>query len=72
VSDDRVDEALERSRSLGLPNLFLPRRDHFVKVDALPLLGTGKLDLRALKKIAQDALSARTVDAKEAFSPAEA
>ena len=50
--DDRVNEALEKMRKLGLPNLYLPRRDSFVKVDALPLLGTGKLDLRSLKRIA--------------------
>jgi acyl-[acyl-carrier-protein]-phospholipid O-acyltransferase/long-chain-fatty-acid--[acyl-carrier-protein] ligase len=43
-------------RKLGLPNLYLPRRDSFVKVDALPLLGTGKLDLRGLKRIASEAL----------------
>ena len=54
--DDRVNEALEKMRKLGLPNLYLPRRDSFVKVDALPLLGTGKLDLRSLKRIASEAL----------------
>ena len=54
--DDRVNEALEKMRKLGLPNLYLPRRDSFVKVDALPLLGTGKLDLRGLKRIASEAL----------------
>jgi len=54
--DDRVNEALEKMRKLGLPNLYLPRRDSFVKVDALPLLGTGKLDLRNLKRIASEAL----------------
>ena len=56
TSDDRVDLALETLRKMGLPNLFLPRRDHFVKVDALPLLGTGKLDLRELKRMASTAL----------------
>ena len=45
-----------QSRPSGLPNLFLPRADAFVKVDALPLLGTGKLDLRRAKDIARDAL----------------
>ncbi len=54
--DDRVNEALEKMRKLGLPNLYLPRRDSFVKVDALPHLGTGKLDLRNLKRIASEAL----------------
>jgi acyl-[acyl-carrier-protein]-phospholipid O-acyltransferase / long-chain-fatty-acid--[acyl-carrier-protein] ligase len=38
----------------GLPNLFLPSEDSFIQVDAIPLLGTGKLDLRGLQKLAHD------------------
>lgn len=62
VDDDRVREALEGARNLGLPNLFIPRRDHFVKVDALPVLGTGKLDLRAVQRVAEERLSAPKAD----------
>ena len=36
----------------GLPNLFIPRKHAFIKVNQIPLLGTGKLDLQALKRIA--------------------
>jgi acyl-[acyl-carrier-protein]-phospholipid O-acyltransferase/long-chain-fatty-acid--[acyl-carrier-protein] ligase len=43
----------------GLPNLFLPRLDAFVTVDALPVLGTGKVDLRGAKDIALRALTPR-------------
>ncbi|MDP1769909.1 MAG: acyl-[ACP]--phospholipid O-acyltransferase [Nitrospirota bacterium] len=43
----------------GLPNLFIPSRANFVKVDALPLLGTGKMDLRGLKRIAMERLSGK-------------
>ncbi|QEH32854.1 Bifunctional protein Aas [Aquisphaera giovannonii] len=50
TTDDKVDRAIEGLKSRGLPNLFIPRRDQFVKVPALPMLGTGKLDLRALKR----------------------
>jgi len=53
LDDDTVQEALERVSTTGLPNLFIPRRDHFIKVDELPVLGTGKLDLRAIKRIAE-------------------
>ncbi|NVO00290.1 MAG: acyl-[ACP]--phospholipid O-acyltransferase [Geobacteraceae bacterium] len=35
-----------------LPNLWKPSRDSFVAVDALPILGTGKLDLRGVKEAA--------------------
>ena len=49
---------------MGLPNLFIPRRDHFVRVAELPMLGTGKLDLRALKKMAAETLARRTEEAQ--------
>jgi len=58
LADDRIPGALDALRAQGLPNLFLPRPDHFLKVDALPLLGTGKLDLRAARQVAEDRLAA--------------
>lgn len=57
LPDEKLHEAQDRLPKLGLPNLFLPRRDHFVRVDKLPFLGTGKLDLRAVKRIAEETLS---------------
>src|SRR5262249_36567400 len=36
-----------------LPRLWLPKRDCLYQVEALPTLGTGKLDLRGLKAMAQ-------------------
>jgi acyl-[acyl-carrier-protein]-phospholipid O-acyltransferase/long-chain-fatty-acid--[acyl-carrier-protein] ligase len=57
VGEDEVGKALEHAKAQGLPNLFLPRRDHFIKVENLPLLGTGKLDLRAVRKTAEEALA---------------
>lgn len=57
-----LDEAvipglLEKITASGLPNLFIPRKDTFIKVEQLPVLGTGKLDLRALKRVALERLS---------------
>jgi acyl-[acyl-carrier-protein]-phospholipid O-acyltransferase/long-chain-fatty-acid--[acyl-carrier-protein] ligase len=43
-----------------LPNIFKPRRDNYVKVDSIPLLGTGKLDVMGLRKIALRAKSKAT------------
>lgn len=37
----------------GLPNLWIPRQNRFVFVPEFPMLGTGKLDLCALRKIAE-------------------
>jgi len=36
-----------------LPRLWLPKRENLYPVEELPLLGTGKLDLRAVKTRAQ-------------------
>jgi acyl-[acyl-carrier-protein]-phospholipid O-acyltransferase/long-chain-fatty-acid--[acyl-carrier-protein] ligase len=38
----------------GLPNLFIPSSDSYLLVDDLPILGTGKLDLKALQQLALD------------------
>jgi acyl-[acyl-carrier-protein]-phospholipid O-acyltransferase/long-chain-fatty-acid--[acyl-carrier-protein] ligase len=59
VDEARIPEILAAASANGLPNLFLPARSHFVKVDALPVLGTGKLDLRGMKQIAMERLVAR-------------
>jgi acyl-[acyl-carrier-protein]-phospholipid O-acyltransferase/long-chain-fatty-acid--[acyl-carrier-protein] ligase len=40
---------------MGLPNLFIPKKDSFVKVDKIPVLGTGKIDLRAIRTFVQQA-----------------
>jgi acyl-[acyl-carrier-protein]-phospholipid O-acyltransferase/long-chain-fatty-acid--[acyl-carrier-protein] ligase len=45
---------LERMSTMGLPNLWLPKKDAFVQIEKLPVLGTGKLDLRAVKRIAAE------------------
>ena len=36
----------------GHPAIYIPSADSFIQVDAIPILGTGKLDLRGLKKMA--------------------
>jgi acyl-[acyl-carrier-protein]-phospholipid O-acyltransferase/long-chain-fatty-acid--[acyl-carrier-protein] ligase len=40
----------------GLPKLWLPKRDCLVAVEEVPLLGTGKVDLRRAKELAMEAL----------------
>lgn len=62
--ESQIDRAITRLGEMGLPNLFIPRRENFIKVDALPLLGSGKLDLRAVQAMANDELAKRrTVEA---------
>jgi hypothetical protein len=48
-----VEELLKRMRDSGLPKLWVPRRENFFAVQELPLLGSGKLDLKQVKEIAK-------------------
>ncbi|MBZ0135577.1 MAG: AMP-binding protein [Planctomycetes bacterium] len=52
-----IDVVCKELQSTGLPNIFIPKLRDFIAVEALPVLGTGKMDLRAMKQIAQDRLS---------------
>ncbi len=49
-----ADELIEGLRAAGLPNLFIPGRDAFIEVDEIPVLGTGKLDLKQAKELAAE------------------
>jgi len=48
-----IDSILERARRDGLANLFTPRARDCFAIPALPYLASGKLDLGALKRLAQ-------------------
>jgi acyl-[acyl-carrier-protein]-phospholipid O-acyltransferase/long-chain-fatty-acid--[acyl-carrier-protein] ligase len=48
-----VDELLRKLRDAELPRLWIPRKESFYKIDALPVLGTGKLDLKRIKDTAK-------------------
>ena len=48
------DKVIDGLREKELPNLWIPKPENFVKVDNLPLLGSGKLDLQHLKKLAEE------------------
>jgi acyl-[acyl-carrier-protein]-phospholipid O-acyltransferase / long-chain-fatty-acid--[acyl-carrier-protein] ligase len=54
---DKLKDVLAQLAKADLPALGKPRPDQFIHVDALPYLGTGKLDLRRLKQIALEATS---------------
>ena len=41
-----LSELLERLPQSGLPNLWIPKPNHFFAINELPVLGSGKLDLR--------------------------
>lgn len=58
LPDEHLNPVLERLARCDLPTLWKPRADQFVRVEQLPYLGTGKLDLRRLKEVALENVSA--------------
>ncbi len=50
-----VDVAIRELAQTGLPKLWLPSADSFIQVESIPMLGTGKLDLRGIKDLALQA-----------------
>ena len=56
--DIDVDEVCDGLSRKGLPNLWIPRKDNFYKVEAIPVLGSGKLDLKKIKETAQQMIAA--------------
>ncbi|MFZ5950032.1 MAG: AMP-binding protein, partial [Candidatus Rifleibacteriota bacterium] len=54
IDSERIPPILKKLNDTGLPNIYLPKPEHFVKVDEMPVLGTGKIDLRRLRQIALD------------------
>ncbi len=59
VDMDAITDALI---SKGIPNLWIPKKDSFYKVDAIPLLGTGKIDLKKIKAMAAALTQAKPVE----------
>jgi acyl-[acyl-carrier-protein]-phospholipid O-acyltransferase / long-chain-fatty-acid--[acyl-carrier-protein] ligase len=53
LDEERLNAALEKFAANDLPPLWKPRGNQFFKIDAIPYLGTGKLDLRKIKEMAQ-------------------
>lgn len=53
-----VSQVIDELARDGLPNLWIPSNDAFVEVEEIPVLGTGKLDLRAMKQVALDRANA--------------
>jgi acyl-[acyl-carrier-protein]-phospholipid O-acyltransferase/long-chain-fatty-acid--[acyl-carrier-protein] ligase len=38
-----------------LPNLWKPRAENYIEIESMPMLGSGKLDLKTIKQLALDA-----------------
>ena len=49
-----LQEVCRRLADRGLPNLYIPAPDSFAEIDEIPVLGSGKLDLRKLSSLARE------------------
>ena len=49
-----AQKAWEQLANSDLPRLWIPKREDLHIVDAIPTLGTGKVDLRAVRQVAAD------------------
>jgi len=58
--EEAIPELIKRLGSMELPNIFLPRKDRFRKVEELLLLGTGKLNLREIRRLADESFGTDT------------
>ncbi|MCX7045699.1 MAG: AMP-binding protein, partial [Candidatus Sumerlaeota bacterium] len=64
-------EAYIKLKASGFPNLWIPPARNFITVEALPLLGSGKLDLKGLKTLAAKKLAERSKAEKMDAPPSE-
>ncbi|MFO0906481.1 MAG: acyl-[ACP]--phospholipid O-acyltransferase [Pirellulales bacterium] len=51
------DQLQQELMALGLPNIYIPSPDSYFEIESLPILGTGKLDLKAVREIAKSKTS---------------
>jgi len=52
LTGKRLETLLQKLAQCDLPSLWKPKPGQFVHVDVLPVLGTGKVDLRSIKNVA--------------------
>ena len=64
-----IDEVRQQLAVENVPNLWIPDVDAFLEVDQIPLLGSGKLDLKQLKELALQKFSQPSADSSDTTEP---
>jgi acyl-[acyl-carrier-protein]-phospholipid O-acyltransferase/long-chain-fatty-acid--[acyl-carrier-protein] ligase len=54
LKDIDIPAVREALKAEGLPNLWIPGSEMFFRIDAIPVLGSGKLDLGTIKRLARE------------------
>jgi len=52
-------EVWTKLHETDLPRLWLPKKEHIIPIETIPTLGTGKIDLQALRMLAQESVLTR-------------
>ncbi len=64
LADMTPHDLWKRLNERGLPNIYVPGQRDFIQVPELPILGSGKLDLRKCKEARWSWLAARQAEVK--------
>jgi acyl-[acyl-carrier-protein]-phospholipid O-acyltransferase/long-chain-fatty-acid--[acyl-carrier-protein] ligase len=59
LDNEQLEELQNRLNETNLPNLWRPRKNSFFRVGEIPILGTGKLNLREVKAQAKEFVEAQ-------------
>ncbi len=59
VGEIDIKNLIEQLKANGLPNLWIPDAELFFKIDKIPILGSGKMDLGGIKRKALDLVGSR-------------
>ena len=50
-------EIIKKMKEKGIPNLWIPRSDNFIEIQEIPLLGSGKVDIKRINEMEKPAAS---------------
>ena len=70
LEPEELAKVLEHLAGAGLPNLWTPRSSQFYRIEEIPYLGSGKLDLRRVHQIALEVSNSQN-ESRESQKPEE-
>jgi len=65
LEEEPLEECLQKLGKSDLPALWRPRPDQFLRIEKLPYLGTGKLDLRKARELALEKMRRAPANSRE-------
>ncbi len=52
LNDEELEKLLSAMKTSSMPNLWIPKATAFYQIDEIPILGTGKMDIKSIKQMA--------------------